>query len=108
MDFGNRLIELREELGLSREELANKLNITYSALSKYETNKRFPDKETLGKLADFFDVSVDFLLCRTNIRKFDDFPAPVKRVAELFAGVDWVKAKKLEKILLEVKELLEK
>ena len=105
MDFGNRLIELREESSLTREELANKLNITYSALSKYETNKRFPDKETLGKLADFFDVSVDFLLCRTNIRKFEDFPAPVKRVAELFAGVDGLKAERLEKLL---RELLEK
>lgn len=105
MDFGSRLIELRGELSLTREELANKLNITYSALSKYETNKRFPDKETLSELADFFDVSVDFLLCRTNIRKFDDFPDSVKRLAELFAGVDGLKADRLEKLL---RELLEK
>lgn len=108
MDFGSRLIELRDELNLTREELADKLNITYSALSKYETNKRFPDKETLGEIADFFNVSVDYLLCRTNIKRYEDFPPEVKRLAELFAGVDGAKAEKLEKILLEVKELIEK
>lgn len=105
MDFGNRLIELRDELNLTREELADKLNITYSALSKYETNKRFPDKETLGTIADFFNVSVDYLLCRTNIKRYEDFPPEVKRVAELFAGVDGAKAERLEKLL---RELLEK
>ena len=105
MDFGKRLIELREELNLTRDDLANRINITYSALAKYETNKRFPDKETLGKLADYFNVSVDYLLCRTNIKNFDDFPAPVKRVAELFAGVDGEKAEKLEELL---RELLQK
>ena len=102
MDFGKRLIELREELNLTRDDLANRINITYSALAKYETNKRFPDKETLGKLADYFNVSVDYLLCRTNIKNFDDFPAPVKRVAELFAGVDGEKAEKLEELLREL------
>lgn len=105
MDFGNRLISLRDEKNLSREELADKLNITYSALSKYETNKRFPDKETLSKIADFFNVSVDYLLCRTNIKRYEDFPPEVKRVAELFAGVDGAKAERLEKLL---RELLEK
>ena len=102
MDFGKRLIELREELNLTRDDLANRINITYSALAKYETNKRFPDKETLGKLADYFNVSVDYLLCRTNIKNFNDFPAPVRRVAELFAGVDGEKAEKLEELLREL------
>lgn len=102
MDFGKRLIELREELNLTRDDLANRINITYSALAKYETNKRFPDKETLGKLADYFNVSVDYLLCRTNIKNFNDFPAPVRRVAELFAGVDGEKAERLEELLREL------
>ena len=104
MDFGKRLIELREELNLTRDDLANSLNITYAALAKYETNKRFPDKETLGKIADFFNVSVDYLLCRTNIKKFDDFPPEVKRVTELLAGVDGEKRKTLEKLLIELLE----
>lgn len=71
MDLGNRLKDLREEMNLTREELAYKLNISYSAVSKYETNVRFPDKETLYKLADYFNVSVDYLLGRSDIRKIE-------------------------------------
>lgn len=69
MDFGERLKALREEKDLTRAALANKLIVSYSAVSKYETNVRFPDKETLINLADFFDVSVDYLLGRSNIRE---------------------------------------
>jgi len=69
MDFGERLKELREEKNLTRAALASELIVSYSTVSKYETNVRFPDKETLIKLADFFEVSVDYLLCRSNIRE---------------------------------------
>ncbi|MBV4429475.1 helix-turn-helix domain-containing protein [Clostridium tyrobutyricum] len=72
MEFGDILKQLREENGLSREDLANALSITYSALSKYETNVRFPDKETLKNIATYFKVSLDYLLGRTNIRTSAD------------------------------------
>jgi len=79
MNFGERIKLLREELNLTREELANKFGIAYQTLSKYETNARFPDKETLKRFADFFGVSIDYLLCRTNVRDFkidtDEDPA---------------------------------
>ena len=68
MDFAERLKLLREEYNLSREDLANNLNISYSAISKYEQNVRFPDKNTLNKIADFFGVSTDYLLGRTDER----------------------------------------
>ena len=69
MEFGERLKDLREEKKLTRDALANKLNVSYSAVSKYETNVRFPDKGTLIQLAEFFGVSVDYLLCRSAIRE---------------------------------------
>lgn len=72
MEFGERLRDLREEKNLTRHMLASKLNVSYSTVSKYETNIRFPDKETLVALADFFDVSLDYLLCRSNIRDTAD------------------------------------
>lgn len=72
MELGDRLKELREEKKLTRDELAGRLNVSYSAVSKYETNVRFPDKGTLIRLADFFDVSVDYLLCRSDIRETAD------------------------------------
>jgi len=69
MEFGERLKALREEKDLTRDALAGKLNVSYSAVSKYETNVRFPDKGTLIDLAAFFDVSLDYLLCRSDIRE---------------------------------------
>lgn len=71
MSFGKKIIELRTEKDLSRSEFAEKIQISYSALSKYETDERFPDKETLQKIADFLDVSIDYMLGRTTKRKYD-------------------------------------
>jgi transcriptional regulator with XRE-family HTH domain len=51
---------------MSQEELAGKLNITRASLSHYETDRREPDFETLMKIADFFHVSVDYLMGRTD------------------------------------------
>jgi transcriptional regulator with XRE-family HTH domain len=69
MEFGERLKALREEMKLTRDALAGILAVSYSTVSKYETNVRFPDKKTLVNLADFFDVSLDYLLCRSDIRE---------------------------------------
>lgn len=65
--IGNRLVELRKEKGLTQEELAKALNISRSALSLYEIGKRDPDTETLKKIAEYFNVSIDYLLGRTDI-----------------------------------------
>lgn len=73
MNFGNRLIELRNEFNLDRDELANALNISYSSLSKYETNKRFPSQDLLISIANYFGVSIDYLLGRTDIRNYEEY-----------------------------------
>ena len=65
-----RLIKLREEKKLTKKEVAEFLKIDQSTYGKYELGKREPDYDTLLRLADFFEVSVDYLLCRSNIRKF--------------------------------------
>lgn len=66
--FGEKLKELRISKGLTQEELGKILNKTKNNISQYETSKREPDSETLKTLADFFGVSVDYLLGRTDIR----------------------------------------
>jgi len=71
MSFGRRLKELREEKNLSQIELSKNLNISNSALSLYESDRRTPDFETLKRIALFFDVSTDYLLGLTDIRKYD-------------------------------------
>jgi len=66
--FGQRLKLLRNEKQLTGSELGKLLNVTKVAVSKWETNDRFPDKDVLIKLADTFDVTIDWLLCRTDIK----------------------------------------
>ena len=58
----NELKMLRERAGLSQEALAKKIDISQSALGNYERGTRAPDKEIVVKLANYFDVSCDFLL----------------------------------------------
>ena len=62
--IGKKIRRLRESRELSRVEVAAKLGLTYAALSKYETDKREPDYGTILNMAEFFDVSIDFLLGR--------------------------------------------
>ena len=57
-----RLKELRKERQLTQQELGEIINCTHTAINYYENGKRQPDLETLCKLADYFNVSVDYLL----------------------------------------------
>ncbi len=66
MKFSDRLKQLRNEKKMSRDDLANKIGVSYSAIAKYETGIREPDYDTLIKLSRFFDVTSDFLLGKTN------------------------------------------
>jgi transcriptional regulator with XRE-family HTH domain len=81
MNIGNRIAFLRDQRGLTQEELATSLGISRAALSHYEKNRREPDTETLSKIADLFHVSLDYLAGRTqnatavldsDVRKFTD------------------------------------
>ncbi len=63
-----RLAQLRKEHNLNQTGLAMKLNITQYLVSAYETGRHQPSIEMLIQIADFFNVSVDYLLERSNIR----------------------------------------
>lgn len=64
MEVHDRIRKLRERNNITREAFAQKIGVTYAAMSKYETGKRQPDYETLQKIADYFEVSADYLLGR--------------------------------------------
>lgn len=57
-----RIREIRKKCGLTMKELGDRVGVSESAISQYETGKRQPDYETLLKIADYFGVSVDYLL----------------------------------------------
>ena len=60
--FGKKLRCLRKKSGMTQANLAKKLGISASAIGMYEQGRREPDSEMLKKIADLFDVSVDFLV----------------------------------------------
>ena len=62
----NRLKELRKSRGYTQISLQMKTGIEQALLSKFETGERIPPTETLLCLADFYNVSIDYILCRTN------------------------------------------
>ena len=61
-----RLKELREKRGISQVTLASALNLSQNSISRYETGEREADYTTLIAIADYFGVSVDYLLGRTD------------------------------------------
>lgn len=62
----NNLKLLRKNKGYTQIALQMKTGIEQSLLSKFESGERTPPTETLVRLADFYDVSVDYILCRTD------------------------------------------
>lgn len=67
--LGLRIKELRLEKNLNQTEFAKILNIGNTTLSQYENGINTPNDDMKIKIADFFDVSVDYLLGRTDDRK---------------------------------------
>ena len=62
MTLGEKLKEARKQAGLSQEQLSEKLNISRSAVAKWETDKGIPDVDNLKALSQLLDVSIDYLL----------------------------------------------
>lgn len=62
----NNLRKLRKERRLTQISLQMKTGIEQALLSKFETGERIPPTETLLILADFYNVSIDYILCRTE------------------------------------------
>lgn len=90
--FKYRLKELRKRWGLTQAELADQLGISRPTLTKYEQGEREPDYTTLKKIADYFNISTDYLLGRTNFEK----ATAIQKIVEM-SGL----LKKIEEIPIE-------
>lgn len=69
MEFKDRLVYLRKEMHLTQEELSEKLGISRTALSAWEIGRNEPSNADTIRLAIFFNVSVDYLLGKSDIRE---------------------------------------
>ena len=70
---GKIIRELRLEKGVTQNELSNYLGLTPKMVSFYELGERFPPYDIINKLADYFNVSTDYLLGRSNIKNPEQF-----------------------------------
>ncbi|MBN2552034.1 MAG: helix-turn-helix domain-containing protein [Spirochaetales bacterium] len=67
IDFAGRLKDLRTTAGLRQKDLAEALGVAQTTIANYEQGARFPDEKNLRRLADHFDVSLDYLMGRTDV-----------------------------------------
>lgn len=80
--IGERLAELRESRGLNQKELSSILGVSKNSISKYENDRSTPDDETKIKIAEYFNVSLDYLM--GTIRD----QVPIHQTSSLFLYCD--------------------
>lgn len=72
MDFKERLVQLRKELDLTQEQFAEKIGFSRTAISAWEIGRNEPSNSDTIKIANFFGVSTDYLLGKSNIRNIEN------------------------------------
>ena len=74
-----RIKELRQANNIKQAELARAINVSQATMSEYETGKYEPDIETLKKIADYFDVTVDYIVGGNRVSRKHGVKIPVYR-----------------------------
>ena len=88
MKFSEKLVELRKENKISQEKLAETLNLSRQAISKWESEQNYPDIENLIRLSQIFDVTIDALVKdEMNIGKSEVSYSFIKEEKYIFAGM---------------------
>lgn len=85
--IANNISELRRAFPLTQAELAEKLNYSDKAVSKWERGESMPDIEVLKQIADLFGVSVDYLLSETHDKSEPHIPRLMRRNRLIIAGL---------------------
>lgn len=82
--FNQRMKELRNEKNITLEELSRVLNTTKSTLSRYENNLRTPNADFINQLANYYNVSTDYLLGNSDDRTVSDSKedTPVEKISK--------------------------
>ncbi|WMJ24121.1 helix-turn-helix transcriptional regulator [Paludicola sp. MB14-C6] len=78
----NRIKELRLQKKMKQSELASLIGISASAIGMYEQERRDPDPETLLRIAQIFDVSVDYLICANDMVSSFDVDSMAKGITQ--------------------------
>lgn len=106
--FSKNLTKLRKRANLTQYQLADKLGFSRGQIANYEQGKREPDYETLGKIADFFDIGIDELLGRQPKEKdiFDEADALMFSDKEGFENLSEEEKEEIKRMLNDQLEYL--
>jgi transcriptional regulator with XRE-family HTH domain len=107
--IGKRIQLLRKSKKITQEEAAEKMGIVRSTYANYESGKREPDFDTTKLIADFYGVSVDYLLGRdsTNEDGFNDAETTIRLIKEEAARIGLsVEDPRFQKLLSDAFEML--
>lgn len=85
--FGKRLKMLRTERRMTQEELGKAMNLSKSSISNYETGFNTPDINMVRTLADYFNVSIDFLAGESNFKKYPSEVTRIGVIGKIEAGI---------------------
>lgn len=91
VDFSDKLKNLRNAKGLTQQQLADRLNITKSMISAYETNMRLPSLDIIIRLSKIFNVTSDYLLGIETKRTIDISDLSPKQVDLITGLIDELK-----------------
>ena len=72
MNVGQKIKELRQENGLTQEDLAEQLGVSFQAISRWENGTTYPDITLLPIIANMFDVTIDYLLDMESLKKDEE------------------------------------
>ena len=110
VNFGQKLKELRAEKNISSEQLAKLVGLSKSIIWSYELNKKEPSNAHLINIADYFEVTVDYLLNRENKKLYINLQNPIDDIIkryiitidnvqlskdELLESIAYIKAKRI-------------
>ncbi|MGN1135033.1 MAG: helix-turn-helix domain-containing protein [Oscillospiraceae bacterium] len=110
--FSKRLVQLREDRGITQQTLADDLKITRQSLSLYEKAERTINIDLLVKIANYFDVSTDYLMGlsnnENNQKNMDDITiGEAAKTAETLTGLNQNTISKLLNLNMNLKEYIE-
>ena len=86
--FGENLKYLRKQRGITQQQIADTINTSRSCISNYESGNRQPDNETIKLLADYFDVSVDYLFGRSEIKTLIKNSGMMKEIQNFLSRIN--------------------
>lgn len=86
MTLGEKLLDLRKKLGLSQEEVAEKLNVSRQTISKWETGQTVPELFKVKLLSELYNVSYDYLISSSQIS------GDLTSIENIVDEIDWTSA----------------